>query len=290
MANIKDLKKRIRSTKNTFKITMAMKLVSAAKLNRAQQRIQAYRPYAEELDQTIRMASALSGDYFHPFFQEVKDNPFSALIVISSDKGLCGPYNGALVKETKRFFAQNSSDKFKAFFIGRKAKELLQKEVNSEKSFSFSSSPSFEDVKSLSAHLTELFLAKEIGRIYVVHNYFRSAILFETRVTKVLPFTLPPEQENDLIEKYASDFVYEPSAKKLLDDLVPEVLTSDLYSAVIDAIASEHGARMNAMESASSNCKDMIRSLTLKMNKIRQAAITTELTEVVSGAESLAKG
>ncbi len=288
MANIKDLKKRIKSTKGTFKITKAMKLVSAAKLNKAQQRIVGMRPYATELEQTVRTVSALNKEYSSVFFKENPENRQSVVLVLSSDKGLCGGYNSSIVKAVRRLKTEKAGEQFKFFFIGKKARALVAKEVNAGKTFTFARvDPTIDEVRKIADELSAMFISGEVGKVYVLYNSFLSAIAFNTTLKQLLPLVVTEQEREALRAKFPSDYKYEPSAQSILDTLVPEVFITSVFTAVLDAIASEHGARMSAMEAASKNSKEMIRKLSLKMNKLRQAKITTELAEVVSGAESL---
>ena len=287
MANIKDLKKKIKSTKGTLKITTAMKLVSAAKLNKAQAAIQNSRPYAEELENTIKTVSVLAKDYTHPFLQDCSENKMDALLLISSNKGLCGSYNSALIKEAMHF-VENTKRKIKVYFIGRKGKELLGGKVNEGKFFTFEKQvPGFLEISKIGEEFGELFQKGEFGRIMVAYNVFQSAIRVIPTVKQVLPFSLSADEENRVTREFPFDFKYEPSAEKILDELIPKVYATSIWTCLLDALASEHGSRMSAMDNAVSNCKEAIYDLTLKMNKLRQSAITTELIEVVSGAESL---
>ncbi|HXH31853.1 MAG TPA: ATP synthase F1 subunit gamma [Bacteriovoracaceae bacterium] len=287
MANIKDLKKKIKSTKGTFKITKAMKLVSAAKLSKAQIRIMGLRPYSNELEGTVRTVSALAQNYMNEYFLP-KDNNDAVVLVISSDKGLCGGYNSGLAKTVRRFVASNPNESFKFFFIGKKVRDLIQKEVNYGKTYTFSrQEPSYEDVRRIADELGSMFISGEVGKVYVAYNSFVSAIAFDSKVRQLLPMHVSEADKETIKNKYPYDFKYEPSAQQILDTLIPEVYLTTVYTCVLDAIASEHGSRMNSMENASKNCKEMIKKLSLKMNKMRQAKITTELIEVVSGAESL---
>ena len=286
MANIKDLKKKIRSTQSTSKITTAMKLVSAAKLNKAQQAIGGAKPYATELDSTIKTISALVRDYEHPFFK-ANNNPKSLILVISSDKGLCGGYNVQLTKKLDSFISGNEED-YKLYFIGKKAKELIKTEPVLGKTITFErSEPTFEEFNSIVDELSYLFKSGEFGKVYVAYNSFNSAISFNSNVKQVLPMELDTSEKTRLNEEFPFDFKYEPEPNVILDTLIPQALVSTVWTAQLDALASEHGSRMAAMDNASKNCKELIRNLTLKMNKLRQAGITTELIEVVSGAESL---
>ncbi len=287
MANVKDLKKKIKSTKGTLKITKAMKLVSASKLNRAQVRILGLRPYSTELEETVRTVSALAQNYSNEYFTQ-KENQKAVVLVISSDKGLAGAYNSSLAKTVRRFTDEHGKEDLKFFWIGKKVRDLLQKEVNSGKTFTFAKAdPTYEEIRKVADELGQMFLGGEVGKVYVAYNSFISAIAFDSKVRQLLPMQVSAHDKETIKSRYPYDFKYEPSANQILDTLVPEVYLTTVYTCMLDAIASEHGSRMNAMENASKNCKEMVKKLTLKMNKLRQARITTELIEVVSGAESL---
>jgi F-type H+-transporting ATPase subunit gamma len=287
MANIKELKKKIKSTKGTFKITKAMKLVSASKLNKAQARILGLRPYSSELEETVRTVAALATDYTNEYFIQ-KDNKQSVVLVISSDKGLAGGYNSQLAKTVRRFINETKDEDLKFFYIGKKVRDLISKEVNSGKTFTFAKAdPTYEEVRKVADELGQMFMTGEVGKVYVAYNSFISAIAFDSKVRQLLPMQVSAHDKETIKTKYPYDFKYEPGAKEILDTLVPEVYLTSVYTCVLDAIASEHGSRMNAMENASKNSKEVIKKLSLKMNKMRQAKITTELIEVVSGAESL---
>lgn len=287
MANIKELKKKIKSTKGTFKITKAMKLVSAAKLNKAQVRILGLRPYSSELEDTVRTVSALATDYSNEYFLP-KDNNKAIVLVISSDKGLCGGYNSSLAKTIRRFANEHKDEDLKFFWIGKKVRDLIARDVNSGKTYTFAKiEPTYEEIRKIADELGAQFIQGEVGKVYVAYNSFVSAIAFDSKVRQLLPMQVSTSDKETIKAKYPYDFKYEPSAANILDTLVPEVYLTTVYTCVLDAIASEHGARMNAMENASKNSKEVIKKLSLKMNKMRQARITTELIEVVSGAESL---
>jgi F-type H+-transporting ATPase subunit gamma len=286
MANIKELKMKIKSTKGTLKITQAMKLVSAAKLNRAQQAITTTRPYANELNDTIKAVSALVEDYSHEYLTETENNQ-AVLLVISSNKGLCGGYNSQLAKLVRKYVSESDLD-IKVFYIGKKGKELLKKDVNSGKHFEFvGMEPTFTEIQSVGKELATLFKTGEVGKILVAYNVFQSAIEFTPSVKQLLPMSLDEIEKLELQEKFPFDFKYDPNPKEILDTLIPDAFSTTLWTSLLDGNASEHGSRMSSMDSAVKNCKEAIRSQTLTMNKLRQAAITTELIEVISGAESL---
>lgn len=287
MANIKELKKKIKSTKGTFKITKAMKLVSAAKLNKAQLRILGLRPYSQELEGTVRTVSALAQNYSNEYFLP-KENNKAIVLVISSDKGLCGGYNSTLAKTIRKFVTEHKDEDLKFVWIGKKVRDLISKEVNAGHTYTFAKAdPTYEEVRKIADELGHLFKTGEVGKVYVAYNSFISAIAFDSQVRQLLPMQVSEATKEEIKSKYPYDFKYEPSAEQILDTLVPEVYLTTVYTCVLDAIASEHGSRMNAMENASKNSKEVIKKLSLKMNKLRQAKITTELIEVVSGAESL---
>jgi F-type H+-transporting ATPase subunit gamma len=287
MANIKELKKKIKSTKSTLKITQAMKLVSAAKLSKAQNNITNSRPYAHELEETIKVVSALVQDYDHEYLHDKKDNNKAVMLVISSDRGLCGSYNSQIAKKAKKFAEESGLD-VKMFFIGKKARDLITENFNKGKTFTFKKGDAtFAEMEHIAVELGEMFTNGEVGKVLVAYNVFQSAIAFEPTVKQLLPMTLDPKKKEELKEKFPFDFKYEPSPTEILNTLIPQTYVSSIYTALLDAIAAEHGSRMSAMESASTNCKKAIKTITIRANKLRQAAITTELSEVVSGAESL---
>lgn len=287
MANVKELKVRIKSTKNTLKITRAMKLVSAAKLARAQAAVLSARPYAQEIEKSIKTISALVDGYSHPYLKS-NESKKSLCLVISSDRGLCGGYNSNLAKKVRAFKRENSSEEIEFVWLGKKVRELLQKELESGKTFEVpGNEPGHGDAVRIAKEIAERFSSGEIGRVFIAYNQFRSAINFIPTVSQVLPMQLPEDEKKSLREQIPCDFLYEPNAPDILDSLIPDAYQNAFYTFVLDALAAEHGSRMNSMENATKNCKEMIRKLTLKANKLRQAAITTQLIEVVSGAESL---
>ena len=299
MANLKELKKKIRSTKGTFKITTAMKLVSAAKLARAQVAIVGARPYSDGLERTIKTVAALAQDYQHPFLREATSNRHAHLLVISSNKGLCGGYNSQLVKVVRGFLQQedmaaqgtgeSGAMEVKVHYMGKKAREMLSGEVVNQGVFHTfeKQEPTYLEVVEVARQLAQDFESGEVGQVLVAYNVFHSAISFTPMVKKLLPITFLPEEKKELQEKWPFDFKYEPRAAEILDTLIPEAYANTVYTCLLDALAAEHGLRMSSMDSAANNCKDLIKKLTLRANKLRQAAITTELIEVVSGAESL---
>ena len=202
MANLKDLKKRIRSTKSTLKITTAMKLVSAAKLAKAQVAIVGARPYADGLEHTIKTVSALAKDYTHPFFQEDVKNNHAHLVIISSNKGLCGGYNAQLVREVRRFFKETGLD-VKVHYMGKKAREVLSNEVSNPGNFyTFKRQiPTYQEIKQLALDLAGDFERGEVGHLFVAYNVFHSAISFTPTVKRLLPLTFDQGEKRNLYRK-----------------------------------------------------------------------------------------
>lgn len=287
MANIKEYKKKIRSIKGTLKITSAMKLVAGAKLAKAQQAIVAAKPYNAELQDLVKTILVSSYDYDHPYMDE-SDNKKALLLVISSDRGLCGSYNSQLARETMNFIREHKEYDFKVCFVGKKVKEMIEDVVNVGETYRFSKGePNVREIRQLANKIGEIFTSGEVGKVFVAYNVFKSAMSFCPTVSEFLPVEITEEEKAEMIKKGAVDFKYEPNAKELLDKLIPESYINRLYCSFLDAHAAEHGSRMSAMDNASKNCKEAIRAKTLKMNKLRQAKITTELIEVVSGAEAL---
>ena len=286
MANIRDLKTKIRTTKGTLKITSAMKLVSASKLARSQEALFNARPYSLELKNTIKAAKALNDEYEHPYLKEMTEGD-EFLLIISADKGLCGGYNSQLASVVKRFLRKRKRP-VKTLFIGKKVRDVMPAEKNKGKLYEFKKTgPSLKEIENVVEELVDLFLSGKACHIFIAYNKFRSAMDFTPSIDQLLPMAFDESEKNALKEDYPFDFLYDPGPKDILDELIPQALVSSLWSYLLNALASEHGSRMTAMDSAVTNCEEAIKQQTIKMNKLRQAAITTELIEVVSGAESL---
>jgi F-type H+-transporting ATPase subunit gamma len=232
MANIKDLKKKIKSTKSTHKITKAMKLVSAAKLSKAQSRILSLKPYSEELQKTVKKMTAVVSGYSHPLFNAV-DTADSIMLIISSDKGLCGGYNSGLAKKIRIFMRENSHLSFKVSFVGKKVKDLISKEVETLDHFKFrKSEPSVEELRAVAEKIAELFKSKEVGKVFLAYNTFYSAMNYVPVVKQILPFTLS-ESEKESMAGSLQEYKYEPSAESILDILIPEVYFNSINTALL---------------------------------------------------------
>jgi len=282
MPSLIDIRRRIRSVKNTQQITKAMKMVSAAKLRRAQDRVIASRPYAALLRKVLgNVAAAVAAD------EQENPNPLLArreekrvlLVVITGDKGLAGAFNTNIIKGAQRFFAERSGASVTLELIGRKGRDFFRKREAkiSGDQIGLAAKPAYDDTAAIARKVMEMFRNEEIDAVYVVYNEFKSVMTQRLTVSRVLPAELP-EQANPV------DYIFEESPAEMLNDLLPRYVEVEFYRALVESAAAEHAARMTAMDAATSNAADMIERLTLYMNRVRQASITKEIIEVVSGA------
>lgn len=288
MATLKEIRTRISSVKNTQKITKAMKMVAAAKLRRAQNAVQGGRPYMEKLTEVIQQISErLSKKDTHPLFKSRKEVKKVLVFAMSSNRGLCGGFNSNLLRKTESFLQSLRSEgkQVELVVIGRKGKEFFTARQTKIDRFEedFAEKMSFEDALGLANQVVGNFTSNQIDECYFVYNQFVSAMTQKPTVEKLVPLNM---QETDE-EPFGIDFLYEPSKKEILEDLLPRYLASKVHSYHKESLASELGARMTAMDSATNNASDMLGSLTLEYNRARQAAITVELLDIVNGAESL---
>ncbi len=287
---LKEVRNRIKSVQSTQQITKAMKMVSAAKLRRAQDAITQMRPYAQKLQEMLsNMVSSSQGDV--PI-ELATERPIEnvLIIVVTSDRGLCGGYNSNLIKMTKhliaeKYAAQANKGKVKILPIGKKGYEHFTKNgFNVVDSYwDIFTGLSYDRVQAASKYAMDVFAAKEVDAVDVVYSEFKNAA---TQVFAAEQF-LPVKKVLPVKGQKKADFIYEPNQEVLIAELMPKILNTQLYKSVLDANASEHGARMTAMDKASDNANELIKSLKITYNRARQAAITTELTEIVSGAAAL---
>ena len=298
MPSLKTIRKRIGSIKSSQKITRAMKMVAGARLTRAQQRITAVRPYAQKTAEILAeiQASAVRGDQdasteasqaaLHPLL-EVRPEQKVLYVVLSSDRGLCGAFNANVIKASLREWRAKEADGKDVHFatIGRKGREgLARRKAKIDHDFvGMYDGLELSKVKAISEWLVPRFLKGEFDAVHLVYNEFKSAITQKLVVDPLLPLPAPKPGES----KETLEFEFEPSRDSLLEHLVPMYVEIALYRALLDSQASEFGARMSAMDSATRNAKDMIGKLTLVYNRARQAAITKELMEIIGGAEAL---
>ncbi|WPB78129.1 ATP synthase F1 subunit gamma [Archangium violaceum] len=301
MASLRDIRKRIRSVKNTRQITKAMKMVSAAKLRKAQDAIIAARPYAQMLDQIISDLTTRSGgeELAHPLLTSRPVRKVE-LLLLTSDRGLAGGFNSNVIRRASRFLYENSGVEIEVSTVGRKGNDFFrQRGQKMRKDFGYLFQRlDYTHASQVAEEMSARFMKGEVDAVYVVYNEFLSAISQKVSLAQLLPLqTLsvgaPTAAEAGQSAPVAAptpalvDFKYEPGRQDVLDRLVPQAVAIKLYRSLLESVASEHGARMSAMENATSNASDMIASLSLTYNRTRQAVITKELMEIVSGAESL---
>ncbi len=284
MASMRDIKRRKGSIQSTQQITKAMKLVSTVKLQKARNRAEQSNPYFNHMYQTVTSMLARSGSLNHPYLKAGDSNK-KAIITIASNRGLAGGYNSNIVKlVTSSGIAVEDA---RIYMIGRKAKEQLVRrgyEIKADYS-DVIEGPAYEDAMAICKEVLEAFSNGEIGEIYLAYTHFKNTVSHEPTLMKLLPVEF---DEADLREADSNLLMnYEPNEEEALDLIIPKYLTSLFYGALVEAVASENGARMQAMDSATSNADEMISDLTLKYNRARQGSITQELTEIIAGAEAI---
>ena len=282
MPSLIDIRRRIRSVKNTQQITKAMKMVSAAKLRRAQDRTIGARPYSTMLRKVLGNVAAAVADN-----EQAAENPLLArrdekrilLVLITADKGLAGAFNTNLIKGAQRFQTERPGAEVKFELIGRKGRDFFRKRAAlvSGEHIGLAAKVRHEDTAAIARKAMEMFRAEEIDAVYLIFNEFKSVATQTMTVTRVLPAELPQQAS-------PVNYIFEESPVEMLNELLPKYVEMEFYRALSESSASEHAARMTAMDAASSNAADMIDRLTLYMNRVRQSSITKEIIEVVSGA------
>jgi F-type H+-transporting ATPase subunit gamma len=286
MASLKSIKKRIVSVKNTRQITKAMKMVSAAKLRRAQESVVAARPYAGKLAEVLQsLAGSVEGD-LHPLLEK-RDARKLLLVVVTSDRGLCGGFNGNLCKAGERFIKekQGEFEQISLMTVGRKGYEALKNRHTIAKNFpNVLAKPSYQTAAMLAHEVIDGYLAGEYDQVILLFNAFRTVMSQDITFQQLLPVEAG---EKTLADETPVEYIYEPSVAELLAEILPKNIEVQIFKAMLESVAAEHGARMTAMDSASKNANEMIGKLTLQYNRARQAAITTELMEIISGSESI---
>ena len=282
MANLKEIRNRISSVSSTMQITSAMKMVSAAKLKKAQDAITAMRPYSDKLTQMLVDLST-SVDFENIYLKPRKVNN-RLLVCITSNRGLCGAFNSNVIKRCYEI-AASSSEKVSFFCIGKKGSDILSKNFNViETNNDIFDELSFENISLIGDLLMNKFLSKEFDKIEIVYNKFKNAATQIVTSEQFLPIENNKSEDD---HKDSSDYIFEPSQIEIISELIPKSLKTQLYKSVRDSYASEHGARMTAMHKATDNATELRDQLKLTYNKARQAAITNEILEIVGGAEAL---
>ena len=286
MANLKEIRGRITSISSTMQITSAMKMVSAAKLKKAQDAITMLRPYSEKLQELIQKVSTGSEGSLSEYAQkrEVKKILY---IAISSNRGLGGAFNSSVIKELNANYKQKEDVEIEVLTIGKKVFDAVRRvRTVYDNQSSIYDSVSFEAVSKLTSAVMKDFSEGIFDEVYLVYNKFINAATQQVRTEQLLPITIPEQAEEDA----ESDYIFEPDKQTILETLIPKSIKTQVYKALLDSIASEHGARMTAMHKATDNANVLKNELVIFYNKARQAAITNEILEIVSGAEALKKG
>jgi F-type H+-transporting ATPase subunit gamma len=295
MATLLDFRRRIRSVKNTQQITRAMKFVSAAKLRRAQEGVFRARPYAKEIRRVLQSAMERVTEPQHPLLERRAEERILVL-VLTSDKGLCGPFNTNVLRSAAEFLRLNKGKQVRAIGIGRKGVDTMRRrrwDVAGE-FLNISMRVEFRHAEEISTRVAELYASKEVDAVYAIYNEFKSVLIQKLRCEKILPldaeaiFDEAPGIKPGAHASLHVDYIYEEPPNEIFAHLVPRYLETEVFRILLESAAAEHAARMTAMDAATRNAGELITDLTLEMNQIRQASITKELIEIVSGAASAA--
>lgn len=284
MSTLRDIKRRITSVKNTEQITKAMKMVAASRLRRAQEAILASRPYAHKMLEVLSSLALRTNPQAHPLLANREPRKVD-LLIVTSDRGLCGAFNSNIIRRAERFINEHPDWEFTLHLVGRKANDYFKRrDYNIRKvSLNILSDISFSHAIAIGNDIVENYLSEDFDQVFMVYNEFKSAIQQTVIVEQLLPI-----KPMDITEEVnAVEYSFEPSEEVLLEELLPRHINTQIYRVFLESVASEHGARMTAMEAASKNAEEMIDKLTILFNRTRQAAITTELIEVVSGKEAM---
>lgn len=297
MATLRDIRRRINAVANTAKITQAMRMVSAAKLRRADEAIKSARPYSKKIQEMLsNLIISVGENYEHPLIQKRKQINSVALVIISSDRGLCGSFNTTLFRYVNRYLNEEIHIEFPdlknihSVLVGRKACSSFRPEnIEIVKEYpGFFQKIEFQKAKGIVEILTEQFISNKIDKVIVFYNWFKNLISQVPSRLDLLP--IEPKVEEVSKDKFNVDYIFEPDKKLILDELLPKNIEIQMWKTILESNAAEQAARMMAMENATNNAKDLIKYLELVFNKERQAAITKEMLEIVGGANALKKG
>jgi F-type H+-transporting ATPase subunit gamma len=283
MANIRDIRRRIRSAKNIQQITRAMKFVSAARLRKAQERVIAARPYARQMVAVLNSLATRVPEQAHPLLARRGDDKIE-LVVITADRGLCGAYNTNIIRQALEFLVKHSQRNVELNILGKRARDFFRRRPYAirHEAINVLQKPTFADAAAIAKDLIDEFVKGEKDQVWLVYNEFKSVVQQRVVVEPLLPIQRldHPDDVGRL------EYLYDEPPEKIFSNLLPRHVEAQIFRALLEAAASEHGARMSAMEAATNNAAEMIEGLTLYANKVRQASITKELIEVVSGAAS----
>ena len=299
MANLLDIRRRIKSVKNTQQITKAMKMVSAARLKRAQDRVVAARPFANKMMEVLgELATHTDEDFRHPLLDARGDERY-LVVLITGDRGLAGAFNANLIKAAQAFMREHEGKTFEMLPVGRKGRDFFRRRnvpfvdeyVGLTGKGRVEYSEAVEIARNIIKRVTE---DKELDKVFLIYNEFKSVLSQRVVIEQLLPVSRATEAEGDPATVDAparaanlTDYIYEQAPAEIFSRLLPRLIETQIFRALLESVASEHGARMTAMDSATKNATELIGTLTLNMNRVRQAAITNEIIEVVSGAAAL---
>ena len=288
MATLRDIQRRIRSVQSTQKITRAMKLVAAAKLRRAQERILAARPYASRMKEMLGNLVVAADGAAHPLLEQ-REGPRRQVVIITADKGLAGAFNSNVLRRSLDFIRSSNTQEVTLVVVGRKARDFYRRRQWSIKRdmLGFWDRLAYGHAQELADYFMQQYLGGEVDEVYLIYNEFRSVALQRPVREQLLPI---PRTEGGEAGDAGVDYIYEPSPEAILGDLLPRHVRMQVYRALMESLAGEYGARMTAMEAATKNAKEMIEVLTIQYNKARQEKITKELLDIVGGAEALKQG
>jgi len=288
MANLLDIRRRIKSVKNTQQITKAMKMVSAAKLKRAQDRVINARPFANKMSEVLgELAAQTTEEFNHPLLDARGDERY-LVVLVTADKGLCGAFNANLLKATQAFLKEHADKKIELVTIGRKGRDFYRRRgqiVGEYVGLTGKGRVQFEEALEVAHDIVKRFTnEEEIDKVFLIFAEFKSVLSQRIVVEQLLPISRATAEEQPA---EAKDYIFEQPPAEIFSHMLPRLVETQIFRALLESIASEQGARMTAMDSASKNAGELISSLTLNMNRVRQAAITREIIEIVSGAAAL---
>ncbi|MCH7691600.1 MAG: ATP synthase F1 subunit gamma [candidate division Zixibacteria bacterium] len=286
MATLREVKKRIKTVVSTRRITSAMEMVAASKLRRAQQKIEQTRPYSQKMDEMLQhLAAGSSGDISHPFFEQ-RDPKKRTLVLVTSDRGLCGSFNSNVIRRAVNWLREEGLPEVEIVTVGKKGNDLLKsRQWEIINNFSdWGGQLNYSKAQDLVDFLTQRFVSGETDSIHLVYTQFISTVKYKIVIEPYLPLTRPESGEGAGIR---SEYIFEPTPESIYESLMPSYALTKMVTVLVDSFAAEHGSRMVAMGNATSNAGEMVDDLTLLYNKTRQAQITKELLEVISGAEAL---
>ena len=292
MPNLLDIRRRIKSVKNTQQITKAMKMVSAAKLKRAQDRVVTARPFANKMAEVLGELAKRTDENFHHPLLDVRGDERYLLVLITADKGLCGAFNTNLTKAAQAFIKERPDKKVELLPIGRKGRDFFRNRhatmVGEFLGLTGKGRVEFSEALDVARYIIKLYSDDtSIDKVFLLFNEFKSVLSQRVVLEQLLPVSRATQDEADAKSASLVDYIYEQPPAEMFGRLLPRLIETQIFRALLESVASEHGARMTAMDSASKNASELIDTLTLNMNRIRQAAITNEIIEVVSGAAAL---